>query len=466
MIKAIRLQRLKCFLDESINLGRLSVLTGKNGTGKSTFAQSIVLLNQTIRNNKLATDIILNGEDIQLGYFSEIINHFSDVEEGFSITFLSDREDEYVHWDIKKNEESDLVGRIASITISWENPLPEYKYGEYVISGIYNIDEKTKEIVVEGWDSKKYKGFYIENLFPTIPIRAMEQVEELIPEYEDLHTQYSGSPDYAGVISFWDSFRIVSGWNEGFKMVKELYKLDRIKYVSAERIGPRETYHGYQKGIYDSVGSKGEFTAQYLCNNKNKKIHKGFIKNKRLGNTLQHQINYWLSNIIQNQNVNFKNIESTNLFRISYQNSGQSSFNRPTNSAFGLTYVLPIIAVCLGSEVGDTVIIENPEAHLHPMSQSRMGEFLALSASTGVNVIIETHSDHVINGIRKSVYSGVLKPSDIEITFFDRDEQGFPLISNPKIDDKGKINDWPQGFFDQFELDLSFLMGFKNENIS
>jgi predicted ATPase len=106
-------------------------------------------------------------------------------------------------------------------------------------------------------------------------------------------------------------------------------------------------------------------------------------------------------------------------------------------------------------------MIENPEAHLHPSGQSRIGEMLALTASSGVQVITETHSDHVLNGIRLAAKSGKIDPSNVELHFFER---GFDRESNetriitPKMDKNGRLDRWPKGFFDEWDKSVDGLL--------
>jgi predicted ATPase len=107
------------------------------------------------------------------------------------------------------------------------------------------------------------------------------------------------------------------------------------------------------------------------------------------------------------------------------------------------------------------ILIENPEAHLHPKGQSKMGELLALAASCSVQVVIETHSDHVLNGIRRTVHGGKLDPQDVQLHYFYRNEengQSVTQVASPRIDADGRIDKWPEGFFDQAEKDLLELL--------
>jgi predicted ATPase len=88
-----------------------------------------------------------------------------------------------------------------------------------------------------------------------------------------------------------------------------------------------------------------------------------------------------------------------------------------------------------------------------------MGEFLAAAAAAGVQVILETHSDHVLNGIRRSVKARVLAPNQVALHFFQpRDGEGAQVIS-PLLDASGNLDIWPDGFFDQFDKDANHFAG-------
>lgn len=126
---------------------------------------------------------------------------------------------------------------------------------------------------------------------------------------------------------------------------------------------------------------------------------------------------------------------------------------RPVNTGFGVSYALPIIVAGLLTEPGDMLLVENPEAHLHPAGQSKLGRFLARVAGSGVQVVMETHSDHVLNGARLAVAQDhSIAAADMVVHYFDHD-QALPI----RINDQGELSHWPTGFFDQIESDLGRL---------
>ena len=140
---------------------------------------------------------------------------------------------------------------------------------------------------------------------------------------------------------------------------------------------------------------------------------------------------------------------------------GLSNPYRATNVGFGITYTLPILIAILSAPAGTLLLLENPEAHLHPQGQAMMGNLLALAANCGVQVVLETHSDHVLNGVRLAVHGGKIKPEDVCLHFFQRieqNDQASTQVSSPRIDRNGRIDQWPDGFFDEWDKSLDSLL--------
>ena len=120
---------------------------------------------------------------------------------------------------------------------------------------------------------------------------------------------------------------------------------------------------------------------------------------------------------------------NTSVTRLRFKTPGiRSEWTRAPNAGFGISYALPIVVAALRAAAGGLLLVENPEAHLHPAGQSRIGGFLARVAADGVQVFVETHSDHVLNGIRVAVADGsaALLPEQAAIHFFRVEDDGGP----------------------------------------
>lgn len=130
------------------------------------------------------------------------------------------------------------------------------------------------------------------------------------------------------------------------------------------------------------------------------------------------------------------------------------------NVGFGLSYALPIIvALFLGTiEPNTIVLIENPEAHLHPKGQTELAKLIALSVEAGAQVIVETHSDHLFDGLRVYAKNNKGFAKRISTYWFELDLHKNSLVESVVIDDNGRLDKWPQGMFDQFEINASELL--------
>lgn len=91
-----------------------------------------------------------------------------------------------------------------------------------------------------------------------------------------------------------------------------------------------------------------------------------------------------------------------------------------------------------------------------------MGEFLAEVAAAGVQVLIESHSDHVFNGIRRAVRSKKLPAGQVSLHFFRPRGETAEQVTTPALDDSGRVDHWPSGFFDQFDKDLNYFAGWED----
>jgi len=177
------------------------------------------------------------------------------------------------------------------------------------------------------------------------------------------------------------------------------------------------------------------------------------------------QIEAWFQHLSPGVRIHSDLLKGTDLasIRFSYSSGtiGQiSEERRPGNVGFGLTYSLPIITSLLAAPPGSLLLLENPEAHLHPRGQAALGGLMVKCANDGVQIIVETHSDHILNGIRiASKNSGVDPFDSIRICNFTRDaDSGDSYIETPRVLLNGELTAWPDGFFDEWEKSLEELL--------
>lgn len=250
------------------------------------------------------------------------------------------------------------------------------------------------------------------------------------------------------------------------KKVPGAFDQYNLFYLNAERVAPQLANSISSEGD-QYVGIHGQNTV-YVMNqmdilmkrpeNKRKKIP-SILKISRIGR-FSANVEEWLGLIIPGTKIETHAYPNQGIATIRYNNSGDT-FYSPTATGFGISYVLPIIvqALIASMQKNSVIIVENPEAHLHPYSQSMVGRFLAYVAMTGTQVIVETHSEHFINGCRLQLAKEE-KCDLAKILFFSKSGEGL-LHKAITLNDKGELSDWPKGFFDQNQQDLRELLKLK-----
>ncbi len=239
-----------------------------------------------------------------------------------------------------------------------------------------------------------------------------------------------------------------------------------FEYISAERLGPRRYYDDLEREGYSSsqVGIKGEHTISSLyILGSDLQVYKNMKHDREESSTLELQVNAWMSEISPGIKVKAVPYLDANMMGLRYAKQsrmGEESANA-VNMGYGVSYVLPVVVALLKARKGDLLIIENPEAHLHPKGQRQIGELAAKAAANGVQIIMETHSDHVLNGVRLAVKQGKIQSGKVGIHYFGvYEEDGIwkHEKTSPEILEDGSLTNWPEGFFDEWDkaIDLLF----------
>lgn len=240
-------------------------------------------------------------------------------------------------------------------------------------------------------------------------------------------------------------------------------RLREVIFLSAVRMGTAEVFPSPDESspIYADVGVQGEFAPWWFQKLLDEEIDKARCHPSDEAITLRRQFNAWASQLFPEAQGNAILIEKTNLVRLELRIGDIGDFCRPSNIGYGLTYAFPVIVAGLLAKPGQILIVDSPEAHLHPMGQSQMGIFLAQVAAAGVQVIIETHSDHIINGLRVAVKDGKVKPEIAKVLYFNRvldSAKILPRVTEIPIDKNGELGCYPKGFLDEWNEQLMKLI--------
>lgn len=253
---------------------------------------------------------------------------------------------------------------------------------------------------------------------------------------------------------------------EAAKNKKMVLPFQDVVYISAERIGPKMSFAPSSE---EWIDKRGEHTIQMLYEQQYETVDESIIEEMNdifqdiaedeLSPTVNDVLNFWMTKLFGPSAASVSYIEAANIYAlgISTEQKGGKAVFKPTNVGFGYSYALPILIAGLTASKGTILIVENPEAHLHPSAQSMITKFLGLVANCGVQVFIETHSEHILNALRVMVVQRNMKAQDINVMYFDSKLESY--FESIAIEENGKLDHWPANFFDQAEKDLNVLLG-------
>ncbi len=237
-----------------------------------------------------------------------------------------------------------------------------------------------------------------------------------------------------------------------------------FQYLRADRINPAATYpRSHEMSVRRGfLGTRGEYTIDYLRHYQDEVVANPALHHPAASPRLLDQAEAWMGEVCPGVKIEATAIDQTDLVRLGFQftREGRLTTNprRPTNVGFGLTYVLPIVIACLTAKPGAMILLENPEAHVHPKGQSAMARLTCSAAAAGAQLVVETHSDHILNGVRLSVKHGLLPADDVCLHYFRRNDDGTIDVTSPAVGPDGMLSHWPPGFFDEWDRSLDQLL--------
>jgi predicted ATPase len=415
MLSELILENFKLFKEHTvIPLSTINLLTGVNGRGKSTVLQAFLLFKQSVEIDRTTNKVFFNGPYINLGTYTDVKNVAIGLDLPIKIAFIYKR---------------DNFNYSADYNINY---LPED-----ALAGFINLNVAAKS------KNQEYQFF--------------------LPSHSD--NNRNSNADNAP--TFVDLFFTEPLKNKVLRKIRETLPFLCTHYISADRIGPQLFYPDKSPNTFFSVGQLGEETVNVLHHSRDQHLAAIFLeKTGKLFNipddaipqTVEQQTNLWLDKIFRAAKYEIKQISDANLLTFSFSTDGKFNYFKPTNVGYGYSYALPIIVAGLIAKPGEFLLVENPEAHLHPFAQSMIAKFLALVSQKGVQIIIESHSEHILNGLRLPIFDGLVNNEDLNVLYFTDNSTG-KYFRKIEIDARGGIQEWPNDFFDQATKDINRLFG-------
>lgn len=468
MITNLTLENFKAFQKlDNLEIKPITILCGTNSCGKSSILQSLLLFKQTLENNKPNQNLLLNGEYIRLGRFQDLIyKKVSDNNISFKFDIEVSRTDSHeasaafmlleslavgvgaIFFKKDKNPNRKLrviynLDFILEKQQDFEGDLANKPITEYVEIQIFDISDENEELEIHlKYQLMKDGRHQIEQ----IKNNNNNWVEYLDPN-EDLSTL---SPKEQMDKNFKKQ-----SFQEYWKLTDLLLKssLGQYHYIGSLRGEPEREYIFRDEVL--EIGNKGENAAYLFLKEYEKEIENHYFYNKKKDDfevldqiTLVNGMRKWLDL------MNIKDLDVEIINRIIYLSLNASKIDKTkvgiADVGFGVSQIFPIILEGLRMEKGDSLILEQPEIHLHPNLQMQMADYFISLALSGKNVLAETHSDHVVNRlVRRIVEDETGKLNDLIAIYFIKPSEDGATYEPIQIDESKGIVNWPDGFFDQ-----------------
>jgi predicted ATPase len=244
---------------------------------------------------------------------------------------------------------------------------------------------------------------------------------------------------------------------------------NQVLYLSADRLAPQKSYPmNLDDSFGNDVGRRGEFAPLLYSRSRSSNVENDQLIletiDKKRFTDIETQFSLWMARLFPGFVVRtdtFDQLDTVMLGLNLQKQIGEPEFLRPSNVGFGVSVAFPIILAGLLAGMNTTLIVENPEAHLHPSAQSLIGEFLARVAAGGAQLFVETHSDHVVNGLRIAFKNKIISSDNLRFFAFAKtDEYGSQHATLVSLDESGDFFERPDSFFDQTDKDLKLIYGF------
>lgn len=268
--------------------------------------------------------------------------------------------------------------------------------------------------------------------------------------------------------------------NIDFRLISQTEALftDNFQYLSAYRARPKHIQPQNYGIVVNqrNIGNQGHYTAHFLevyggtaiafdnMLHTDSNIEDQITQTTIVKRTLLDQVNFWMGEISKGVNIVVTPISSDYVlleYQYKQRNLGYTNRFKPENVGFGITYGLPIVVALLAAKPGELIIIENPESDIHPRGQAELGKLIALAAMNDVQLIIETHSDHILNGIRVAIKENPRLKDRTLLYYFDKvvtDREQYSKVTNIEIDNKGELSEYPKNLLEEWSNQLLKLL--------
>lgn len=502
-INSITISNFKCFKEETICFGDLTLIAGLNNAGKSTIYQILLLLKQSmslemlIQRVKKDNPILeLNKNIIQLGNAEELLNDPKNDKISITINFIENTKIQFVYKLLqieKQNTHSFLI--LDSVEIE---DVSEGKNNKENTRSFLRFERRNENYYIQAKNALIFENYNLYNL-------AKEYIKQEINKITDKHptddNYFLETVEFTDIKHIYIIYSLVDRFEVDIKYIKNCIKEEFKDFFSDNKFD----VFLEKKGYFEDTGAdektfnlvsnlhiirsffmhfldhltvinpfRGEPKRIYIeTEYKNPLVTTGYLdrrlvykydsdKSESKKGTLAEALKYWIPQILIDIDSFNVNVLVNGLASETFISVGKKSIAIP-NVGFGISQILPLILKVLAN---DFCIVDEPEVHLHPALQVKMADFFIEMIKLKKQLIVETHSDHIIN---KIIYHKLVegnKDKKINMLWVEKNKDGNnSSIKEIKYDELGYIQNKPEGFLDETEKIIEKINKIRIENL-
>ena len=441
-MNSIKVTNFKSIQDSgTFELRPLTVLAGINSSGKSSLLQALLLLKQTMASG--TTDRLrISGPYVVANTTSDLVRN-KKKGGAIGVTLTIDA----------KNLENGKEYAIYA-------PEPHLKMKELEVNVIISVNGTTElkslDCYIRYFDSDKEAYIKVrrnaksDKLFTvrfTSPLMVGLDDSEKIRKMDECTLDFHS---FIPVFAEWKHHERQDTRTLAIMKIveRDLYiHLRSLYYLGPQRVKP-ELARSYDSIGFEDVGIEGENTRFVYEQNKNVEMD-GYDH----GETLQALCNYWICQKMRLARSMDVQRDANKLFRTIITNNDGLAVDL-CQMGFGLSQILPIVVQGLTLYKDGTLIVEDPDVHMHPNVQALLMDFFIDLVKHGRRVVIETHSDHIVTRLRRRIADGTISAEDVNLTFVENSEEGSVYRFIGVERDGSFANELPEGFLDALENDF------------
>jgi predicted ATPase len=419
---------------DKMRLAPITGLFGTNSSGKTSILQLLLMLKQTIESSDRAQVLEFGDEKnlTNLGSFRDVVfQHEKPGKLNFSLNW------NLVDPLVVRDPESKTDTLFSADKLAFRCEVGENGADRLAVSSFeYDADGNRFVLRRKGQSGAKYE---LANAGEGINfIRTQGRPWDL-----PAPVKFYGFPDQ--VYAYYQNAGFLSNLQLAFE---DVFK--RLYYLGPLREFPQRHY-GWKGSEPADMGRRGERVVDALLASRQngRYISPGYKRKKQ---TLEQRVAHWLKELGLIYDFSVERIaEGNNIYQVRVQKTPATAEVLITDVGFGVSQILPILVLCYYVPEGSIILLEQPEIHLHPSVQSGLADvFVDAMKNRGVQIIIESHSEHLLRRLQRRVAEQTMAPEETALYFCEMVEAGSKLTALD-VDLFGNIKNWPKDFFgDEF----------------